>query len=104
MSHSCPMTQMGPLDRSCHKEEGAARSETRDFMSGKRWHGVCLVKEHGGQTMSRQSQDEIRDGRVYNGFDYALQVWVVEGIIQAVGRGAALAGQSIYAVQGAEER
>lgn len=52
--------------------------------------------------MSRQSTDEIRDGRVYNGFDYALQVWVIEGVIQPVGEGRALAGQSIFAVQGAE--
>lgn len=54
--------------------------------------------------MSRQSSDEIKDGRVYNGFDYALQVWVINGICQPVGLGRALAGQSIYAVDGAEER
>lgn len=54
--------------------------------------------------MSRMSDDEIRDGRVYNGFDYELQVWVVNGVIQPVGLGKALAGQSIYAVDGAEER
>ena len=54
--------------------------------------------------MSRQSVDEIRDGRVYNGFDYQLQVWVLEGIIQPLGLGKALAGQSIYAVEGAEKR
>ena len=35
--------------------------------------------------MSRESGDEIRDGRVYNGFDYALQVWVLNGIIQPCG-------------------
>lgn len=54
--------------------------------------------------MSRQSCDQILNGRVYNGFDYALQVWVVKGIIQPVGLGKALAGQSIYAVDGAQER
>ena len=54
--------------------------------------------------MSRMSGDEIKDGRVYNGFDYALQVWVQDGIIQSIGLGKALAGQSIYAVKGAEQR
>ena len=54
--------------------------------------------------MSRESVDEIRDGRVYNGFDYALQVWVINGIIQPVGAGRALAGQSIYAIEGAQPR
>lgn len=52
----------------------------------------------------RLSGDEIRDGKVYNGFDYALQVWVVNGIIQPVGAGRVLAGLSIYQVQRAEER
>ena len=56
------------------------------------------------QTMSRESSDEIRDGRVYNGFDYALQVWVLDGIIQDVGLGRDLVGQSIYTVEGAQER
>jgi hypothetical protein len=35
--------------------------------------------------MSRLSGDEIRHGRVWNGFDYELQVWVVNGIIQCCG-------------------
>ncbi len=35
--------------------------------------------------MSRLSGDEIKDGVVVNGFDYDLQVWVVNGIIQACG-------------------
>ena len=35
--------------------------------------------------MSRQSRDEIRDGAVWNGYDYALQIWVLEGIIQPCG-------------------
>jgi hypothetical protein len=32
--------------------------------------------------MTRVSGDEIRHGRVWNGFDYELQVWVSNGIIQ----------------------
>jgi len=35
--------------------------------------------------MTRISGDEIRHGRVWNGFDYELQVWVVDGIIQNCG-------------------
>lgn len=29
--------------------------------------------------MARQSQDEYRDGRLYNGFDYDWQAWVSSG-------------------------
>ena len=67
--------------------------------------------------MSRQSGDEVKDGRVYNGFDDSLQVWVTGGrIVRPCGHPARmrelgpcctqweLAGQSIYAVQGAQER
>jgi hypothetical protein len=32
--------------------------------------------------MTRLSSDEIVNGHVYNGYDYALQVWVQHGIIQ----------------------
>ncbi|KKL12908.1 hypothetical protein LCGC14_2531060 [marine sediment metagenome] len=32
--------------------------------------------------MSRESTDEIRNGRVFNGFDYSLQVWVKNGTCQ----------------------
>ncbi|KKN66913.1 hypothetical protein LCGC14_0466880 [marine sediment metagenome] len=32
--------------------------------------------------MSRQSTDEIKNGRVFNGFDYTLQVWVKNGVVQ----------------------
>lgn len=32
--------------------------------------------------MSRTSNDEIRNGAVYNGFDYNLQVWVQDGIVR----------------------
>ena len=31
--------------------------------------------------MTRVSGDDVRDGHVWNGFDYALQVWVVEGVV-----------------------
>ena len=33
----------------------------------------------------RQSRDEYRDGRVYNGYDYTLQVWVNHGRIVPCG-------------------
>lgn len=35
--------------------------------------------------MSRESVNEIIGGKVWNGFDYGLQVWVVEGEIQNCG-------------------
>lgn len=35
--------------------------------------------------MTRLSGDEIRGGRVWNGFDYELQVWVVDGTLQRCG-------------------
>jgi hypothetical protein len=35
--------------------------------------------------MTRISGNEIRYGRVWNGFDYELQVWVRDGIIQNCG-------------------
>jgi hypothetical protein len=54
--------------------------------------------------MSRVSSDEIKDGRVYNGYDYRLQVWVVNGIITDVGSGGHLVGQSIYDQPNAERR
>jgi hypothetical protein len=34
--------------------------------------------------MTRLGGHEIRFGRVWNGFDYELQVWVANGIISAV--------------------
>ena len=34
--------------------------------------------------VTRLSGDELRDGYVWNGFDYALQVWVVDGVVQRV--------------------
>jgi hypothetical protein len=67
--------------------------------------------------MTRLSGDEIRDGRVWNGFDYELQLWVVNGIIQHCGhpdtmRSAKnfccnayrLAGRSIVDVPNAQRR
>lgn len=67
--------------------------------------------------MSRLSGDEIRHGRVWNGFDYELQVWVVNGIIQHCGHAdtvlspknfccsaCRLAGQSIFDVPNAQRR
>ena len=40
--------------------------------------------------MTRLSGDEIRRGRVWNGFDYELQVWVIDGIIQRCGHPATM--------------
>lgn len=36
-------------------------------------------------TVTRLSGDELRDGYVWNGFDYALQAWVVDGVAQCCG-------------------
>jgi hypothetical protein len=36
------------------------------------------------EAMTRLGGHEIRFGRVWNGFDYELQVWVANGIISAV--------------------
>ena len=67
--------------------------------------------------MTRLSGDEIRGGRVWNGFDYELQVWVVDGIIQRCGHpdtmrlqdrsccnAYRLAGQNIPDVSNAQRR
>jgi hypothetical protein len=40
--------------------------------------------------MTRLSGDEIRRGGVWNGFDYELQVWVIDGIIQRCGHPATM--------------
>jgi hypothetical protein len=40
--------------------------------------------------MTRLSGDEIRGGRVWNGFDYELQVWVAKGIVQCCGHPATI--------------
>ena len=65
--------------------------------------------------MTRATSDEIRGGRVYNGFDYRLQVWVADGRVEPCGHpeemraggraccnAAAYAGQEISEIAGAE--
>ena len=67
--------------------------------------------------MTRLSGDELRDGYVWNGFDYALQVWVVDGVAQSLRasggdapRGGPccpafrLAGRRIETIPGAQRR
>jgi len=68
--------------------------------------------------MTRASRDELHPGtgRVWNGFDYRLQVWVRDGIVQPCGHPVgmrtsgpccaqhAYAGRSILAIEGAETR
>ena len=67
--------------------------------------------------MSCLSGDEIQGGRVWNGFDYELQVWVANGIIQCCGHPATmrlqgrsccnayrLAGRSILDLPNAQRR
>jgi hypothetical protein len=58
----------------------------------------------------------MRDGHVWNGFDYALQVWVVEGVVRPCGHppvvsrptaccaARVLAGQRIEAIPGARQQ
>ncbi len=41
--------------------------------------------------MTRLSGDERRDGYVWNGFDDALQVWVVDGVVPRCGHPPAMA-------------
>ncbi len=65
--------------------------------------------------MTRLSSDELRLGRVFNGFDYQIQVWVVDGLIRGCAHPARMrsagvpccnayryAGQPIAGVAGAE--
>jgi hypothetical protein len=65
--------------------------------------------------MTRQSSDELRLGSVFNGFDYGIQVWVVDGRICGCAHPATMrsagvpccnayryAGQPIASVAGAE--
>lgn len=65
--------------------------------------------------MTRSSRDEVREGYVWNGYDYSLQVWVIEGIIrncchpvkmkkEGCCNGNRLAGRRISSVPGAEKR
>jgi hypothetical protein len=65
--------------------------------------------------MTRLSSDELRLGRVFNGFDYQIQVWVVDGVVRGCAHPASMrqggmpcckayryAGQPIASVPGAE--
>ena len=66
--------------------------------------------------MTRLSDDELRGGHVWNGFDDALQVWVVDGVAQCCGHPGAirrtgpccpafsLAGRRIETIPGAQRR
>ena len=66
--------------------------------------------------MIRLSGDELRDDYVWNGFDYALQVWAVDGVAQRCGHPVAmrragpccpafrLAGRRIETIHGAQRR
>lgn len=65
--------------------------------------------------MSRTGRDEIKDGYVWNGYDYSLQVWVVNGIVRDCSHpeemkkgdccsAKRLAGQRITEIPGAEKR
>jgi hypothetical protein len=65
--------------------------------------------------VTRLSIDEIKHERVWNGYDYSLQVWIVDGVIQDCGhpsemkaRGCCnaykLAGKKILDVTGAQKR
>ena len=68
--------------------------------------------------MTRSSRDELdpATGRIWNGFDYRLQVWVRDGIVQPCGHPArmrtsgpccnqhAYAGRLILEIDGAEAR
>lgn len=71
----------------------------------------------GGAAIMRESSDEIQDGFVWNGFDYALQVWVGDGVIMPCAHpnrmrsseetccpAYHLAGRLITEVEGAERR
>ena len=65
----------------------------------------------------RYSNDEIKDGFVWEGFDYALQVWVRKGVVEPCGHpdwmraegktcchAYQLAGKLIAEIKGAERR
>jgi hypothetical protein len=66
--------------------------------------------------VTRLSGDELRNGFVWNGYDYTLQVWVVDGIVQRCGHPPAmarrgpccmafvLAGRRIDEIPGAQRR
>lgn len=65
--------------------------------------------------MTRTSRDEIKDGYVWNGYDYSLQVWVVNGVVRDCSHpgemkkgdccsAKRLAGRRITDIPGAEKR
>ncbi len=56
--------------------------------------------------MSRESSDELaEDGTILNGFDYSLQVWVLNGICQDVGLNSdKYEGQKVASIPGHEVR
>ena len=64
--------------------------------------------------MSRTSSDEVISGAVWNGYDYNLQIWVIEGTVQPCSHPASMgsnccnqrkyAGQSIVDIPGREHR
>lgn len=33
----------------------------------------------------RYSQNEVKDGKIINGFDYDKQVWIIDGVYQNCG-------------------
>ena len=72
-----------------------------------------IVVKLKGDDMSRLSGDEIKDGVVFNGFDYELQVWVEDGKVLRCGHkfdidsvmgwccnGARYEGQEIAKIEG----
>lgn len=55
--------------------------------------------------MSRVSSDELdENGVVKNGYDYALQTWVLNGIVQDVGNCPQHVGKRVKDVPGHEVR
>ena len=55
--------------------------------------------------MSRQSDDELAvDGTIRNGYDYRLQTWVFNGIVQDVGNCPQHVGKLVKDIPGHEVR
>ena len=64
----------------------SARDVARPLLSLNRAAlGARTAVTKNAKAMTRLSGDEIRFGRVWNGFDYELQVWVANGVIQRCG-------------------
>ena len=59
-----------------------------------------------GHNMSRESTNELAaDGTVLNGYDYNLQVWVLNGVCQDVGLNSdKYVGKKIVSIPGHETR